>query len=750
MIRAERMLERRGLMGREQDGIVLLDAVRAADPAQPVLFFAPGTDPAQIALGEGAALVEARTVNGAPRMVVEAAETIPLRLAGREVSVTPTEAELGLLEGLNAMVGLRNGEAAETVLAWLAYHAEHHGAQGAVLIDRAPPGSDPGFAEALEAGLGTLGHDLRLVLVDAPVPLGRPDLPPESHPFCAPDAPGKDRMERPGPDPWSAPLAGGLLYEIARARFLDRARAVACLDVHDLLEDRQGRASVFDAAVASRSGAVALRLRAAYPWRLPTDRQVTFGDHICVQFDNDRRGARWCIAPERASEAAVWRTVRIGNVLLEPAEAGEVYRCMAMRHRDGAVSQIVPKSSLIEHPPLMDLARNAFGHTPERMPQMAAKPAAEGRGKAVIVTTMKNEGPFILEWLAHHRAIGFDGVLVYTNDCTDGTDTLLDLLQAKGLVEHRDNPFREMPGLKPQHAAFQSAETEPLVTSADWIVCMDVDEYVNIKTGDGTLDALFAAVPDANMIAMTWRLFGNGDIHGYDDRFITDTFVRCARELARKPHQAWGFKTLFRNQGIFRKLGVHRPKGLNGQLAEQIHWVNGSGRPLPPSMYRNAWRSTASTYGYDLVQLNHYAVRSVESFLVKRDRGRVNHVDRDQGLAYWFRMNCNVDHDVSIRRMLPVVKAEYDRLLEDPEIAAAYAHSVACHRAKIAELKTRPDYAAFYDTLTGARMQKLARLHDHFGANVFLSGPDVVPDEIVARDPDEPFFFTVERGEIAH
>ena len=45
------------------------------------------------------------------------------------------------------------------------------------------------------------------------------------------------------------------------------------------------------------------------------------------------------------------------------------------------------------------------------------------------------------------------------------------------------------------------------------------------------------------------------------------------------------------------------------------------------------------------MQLNHYAVRSAESFLVKRDRGRVNHVDRDQGLNYWFRMNHNADSD---------------------------------------------------------------------------------------------------------
>jgi hypothetical protein len=231
---------------------------------------------------------------------------------------------------------------------------------------------------------------------------------------------------------------------------------------------------------------------------------------------------------------------------------------------------------------------------------------------------------------------------------------------------------------------------------------------------------------------------------------VTEEFSRCAEEVIRKPHQAWGFKTLFRNNGIFRKLGVHRPKGLKSQLWEDIRWVNGSGKPLPPAMYRTSWRSTPETYGYDLVQLNHYAVRTAESFLVKRDRGRVNHVDRDQGLSYWFRMNNNAEEERSIQRRLPMLRAELDRLLADPEIAAAHAFSVERHRAKITELKGRKDFAELLGELTGRKLERLSRMHTHFGANVFLSGPSVIPDEIADKDPAEKFWFTVPRGETAH
>ena len=46
----------------------------------------------------------------------------------------------------------------------------------------------------------------------------------------------------------------------------------------------------------------------------------------------------------------------------------------------------------------------------------------------LAVLTVRNEGAFLLEWLAHHRAVGFTHILVLSNDCQDGTDTMLDRL----------------------------------------------------------------------------------------------------------------------------------------------------------------------------------------------------------------------------------------------------------------------------------------------------------------------------------
>lgn len=732
---------------------VLLDAVARGvedGESEVTLSFASGTDPARLSLISAGTVVSGGTVSGAPWLTVRIPSDAPLRIGygGDIADIGYAPGETAAFEGANALLATRNGETAETVLAWLAFHATCHGATAAVIVDRARPGSDPEFLTRLAAGAETWAHDCTVVVLQCDHPLGRVDLPPEAHPFCVAEAPGKDRMKVPPPDPWTSPLGQPLVHEIARARLLAEARAVANIDVCDLLAP-DPELNVFDAAVSAHGGLIALIGRHCFPWRVRKDEPIRFADHICVQFDHKILQRRWCVAPAKAPSDAAWRLVRVGNAPADETRAGGFYRCMSLRHPVRSVSRIVPKSSLVEHPPLLDLAERHFAGKPVRMPDVQPGRAREHRDRRVIVTTMKNEGPFILEWIAYHRAIGFDDFLVYTNDCSDGTDGLLDLLQARGIVQHRENPYRQS-GAKPQHAALQAADGETVVKDATWVLCIDVDEYVNVRTGSGMLDDLFAAVPDANMISMTWRLFGNSDIHDFRDRFVTEQFTRCAPELVRKPHQAWGFKTLFKNIGIYKKLGVHRPKGLNPQLWEMIAWVNGSGAPLPKEMYRNAWRSTTETYGYDLVSLNHYAVRSVESFLVKRDRGRVNHVDRDQGLGYWFRMNHNVDDDLSIQRVLPAAKAEFARLMADAEIAEMHARCVDRHREKIAELRATPTYARFYSELTGPRLEKLSRLLPHFGSNVFLAGPGAVPDEVVARDPDEDFFFTVERQGTAH
>ena len=728
------------------------------------MFLGTGADPRLLTTRGGVGPRSATSVNGGLMVRCgwggagpggDARAALPL--PGIDATLPVTEPETELFAGARVMMGFRNGESAAIVRDWLRHHVDTQGADAALIVDRVRPGEEP-LAAALEAcleaapvpGLG------RVVVMGCALPLGGEEVS-ERHPAQAPDAPGKDRMERPAPDRWTAPLSQLVVLEALRWRFLSQARAVAFLDVSDLLAPAALGRRAFDMIDAAEAGVLALIGRRIYPWRVRKGQATGFGDHVCDLFDEPGGNRRWVVAPGRVPEDQPWRLVRIGGIKPGPRDVAFFYRAMGLRVSEDGGLPLAPKSGMILDADLLALARDGFGHDPVLPPASgtaetavaAALPAATP-GRTAIVTCMKNEGPFILEWVAYHRAIGVDDFLVYTNDCTDGTVELLDLLMAEGIVQRRDNPFPGT-GLKPQHAALEAAEGEGIMARAAWAVCMDVDEFINIHAGGGHLRDLYAAVGDANMISMTWRLFGDSDMATFEDMPTPARFDRCAPELIRKPHQAWGFKTLFRNNGLYRKMGVHRPKGLKPDLWEQVSWVNGSGQAMPKEMLRNGWRSTLDTYGYGLVTLNHYAVRDAESFLVKRDRGRVNHVERDQGLGYWFRMNNNAEQDRSIRRMLPALEAEMARLRALPGVAAQHAACVAAHRARIADLRAGDAFAAFYAEITGERMRRLSRMHAHFGANVFLAGPDAVPDEVAMAEPAEGFFFTVgEVDETAH
>jgi sugar lactone lactonase YvrE len=147
--------------------------------------------------------------------------------------------------------------------------------QAALIVNRMPdPDAPEAFADALRAALE--GIDLTVVVLDCPIPLGKPGYGPENHPYLAPDAPGKDRMEVPAPDPWRAPLGEQLLFEIAKWRFLSTARAVLVLDATDILP--MDAPPAFDRCVEARHGVVLLVGRRIYPWRVRPRGEARFGD----------------------------------------------------------------------------------------------------------------------------------------------------------------------------------------------------------------------------------------------------------------------------------------------------------------------------------------------------------------------------------------------------------------------------------------------------------------------------------------
>ena len=339
---------------------------------------------------------------------------------------------------------------------------------------------------------------------------------------------------------------------------------------------------------------------------------------------------------------------------------------------------------------------------------MQRRKLPEGRSGNVIVGCMKNEAPYIVEWVAYHRAIGVDNFLIYTNDCSDGTAEILDRLQEMGVLQHRNND--NWKGNSPQQYALNQSLKEPVIMKADWIIHIDVDEFMNIRMGNGTLPELLERFPEVTNIAMTWRLFGHNGVTTLNDDFVIDQFDGAAPKFCPKPHTVWGFKTMFKNIGAYEKISCHRPNKLVEDHRAQVKWINGSGRDMTREAADKGWRSSVKSIGYDLIQLNHYALRSAESYLVKRQRGRALHVDRSIGINYWIRMDWSDNKDLTIKRNLSRLQEEYDRLMQDDELRKWHNFGRDWHRKKADELHEMAEFEDLYQQALKLKLTETERV----------------------------------------
>lgn len=348
---------------------------------------------------------------------------------------------------------------------------------------------------------------------------------------------------------------------------------------------------------------------------------------------------------------------------------------------------------------------------------MEFKRQTSPHGPLMALSTMKDEGPYVVEWVAHHLAVGFTDVMVYTNDCSDGTDTILKHLETLNIgVYHRENTIPE--GMKPHPSMLKLAADEPLVQDTTWLLVLDADEFLCINHPSHHLDGMVADLEKIGAHAMvcTWRIFGSSGVRDWSRAPITDQFTRAAPVFWNK---GWGTKTMLKFDPKYLRLGMHRPiiksQWKDTDWPDTQLWVNGSGRPLEDWFKLRGWRSIRRTVGYDWAQINHYAIKSMDAYSLRKFRGNANLKKDKYNSDYWSLQDRNEVEDKNIFRFAERREAIRQQLLADPLVRQYHEASHAHAEARLAEYRASP---AYQELLTG-----------------LLSASDVPISQVSAKPP---------------
>ncbi len=233
---------------------------------------------------------------------------------------------------------------------------------------------------------------------------------------------------------------------------------------------------------------------------------------------------------------------------------------------------------------------------------------------------MKDEGPYVLEFVAHHLVLGFDRILIASNDCTDGTDGVLRALAKHGYITHLRNEVQ--PGEIPQHAGYDRLRAKHGIDSADWLMMLDADEFLHVEVGDGTVQALTAAAPpQVDIIALNAMTFGTVKGAVWEPGRVCARF-RCRLGLTEKLNGA--VKSLTRGPSRFKGIHNHHMVGFRGTDPLQVMRADGSVFALAPdvALWTRLRSLPVGEIRHQMAHYNHYAIKTADAFAARRARGR--------------------------------------------------------------------------------------------------------------------------------
>jgi len=260
-----------------------------------------------------------------------------------------------------------------------------------------------------------------------------------------------------------------------------------------------------------------------------------------------------------------------------------------------------------------------------------------------LCTMFKDEAPYLREWIEFHRIVGVDHFYMYNNNSSDGFEKELAFYTKEGIVTL-------IPWTK-EHAQVEGFEDciRRFQGESDWIGFIDVDEFL-VPVEEESLTTFLDRFARCPSVFVYWRFFGsNGMLSRDRSRLVTEDFVVASEKL-------YGYGKSFFNSNYDYLWNSDRNRTMFHRL-----WTVYHGKALPPTdMFGRAmignWPRPVGTKKIP-IQLNHYAIKSLEEHRDKDKKGDVFFDHPTHGDSVFFNrdLRCNVP-DYRIYKYLSTLK----------------------------------------------------------------------------------------------
>ena len=240
-----------------------------------------------------------------------------------------------------------------------------------------------------------------------------------------------------------------------------------------------------------------------------------------------------------------------------------------------------------------------------------------------VVAIVKNEGPYLEEWLAFHRLVGVEHFWMYDNLSEDETGAILDEAEDVTRIIWSGHSGQQFTAYKD---ALERCEST-------WLAFIDADEYLYSPTLRPVSSVLRAFETHA-AVGVGWLVFGSSGL-------------RTRRPSTLKAYTQRAELGAWENTHV---KSIVQPARLRSHAMSDPHHFDGETVNEKGEVFEGPFNPNPS---WDLLAINHYWVRSEEEKKAKMRRLRA---DTPQKRNY-SDVNDNAVVDTTIQAYLPMLEA---------------------------------------------------------------------------------------------
>ena len=160
-----------------------------------------------------------------------------------------------------------------------------------------------------------------------------------------------------------------------------------------------------------------------------------------------------------------------------------------------------------------------------------------------IVAIMKNEGPYLQEWLEYHKLVGVGKFYLYDNESSDDTKQILKPYIRSGLVE-----YTFFPGQKKQLPAYEDCIRKHK-NDTKWLAVIDLDEYIVPVKHNNIIEFLNTQKSNVAQIIIPWVIFGSCGHDKKPSGGVLENYTKRAK-------RSWLYKAIINPRLVFN-MGCH-------------------------------------------------------------------------------------------------------------------------------------------------------------------------------------------------